>query len=64
MVITEEQKMVVPLTRPMFIEGHPGEVKAKEQEHIRRSGMLKNELDRLRSILGIRIKTAIGMMRK
>ena len=56
--------MVVLLTQPIFIEEHPDEVKAKEQEHIRRSGMLKNELDRLRSILGIRGKTTIGMMRK
>ena len=65
MVMTEEQKMVVvPLTRPMFMEEHSGEVKAKEAEHIRRPGMWKNELYLHRSILGISGKTTIGMKRK
>ena len=48
--------MVVPLARPMLTDEHPGEVKAKEPEHTRRSEMLKNYLDRLKAYSGYQEK--------
>ena len=50
MLKTEEQSMKAPLTRPMFTEDHPGEVRVKEPEHTCPLGKLKKNLDRLKSL--------------
>ena len=42
--------MKAPLTRPMFTEDHPGEVRVKEPEHTCPLGKLKKNLDRLKSL--------------